>query len=80
MAGNDDIDEKLPSFQSDPTDALCAIAPTNAPTPDPKMLPCNQVLLRGAGACTKGSDCPYSHDQAVLNAAWVEVYNKLYRK
>ena len=80
MVGDDDIDEELLSSSSDPANELCAIVPSAAPTPDPKTLPCNQVLLRGAGACKKGPDCPYSHDQAVLKAAWVEVYNKLYRK
>jgi len=80
MVESHDIDEVLSSFPPDPADALCAIAPTTAPTPDLKTLPCNQVLLRGAGACKKGPDCPYSHDQAVLKAAWEEVYNKLYRK
>jgi len=79
MLGDVAIDE-LPSSPSDPKDTLCAIAPTTAPKPDPKTLPCTQVLLRGAGACKKGADCHYPYDRAILKAAWVEVYNKLYRK
>lgn len=55
-----------------------AVAKT--PAVDPKTLPCNQELIRGVGSCKRGADCPFSHDQALLKAAWVEVYNRLYRK
>jgi len=38
------------------------------------------VLLRGAGTCKKGPDSPYTHNQSILKAAWVEVCDKPYRQ
>jgi hypothetical protein len=77
--GGDDDEERREDSES-PEQELCAMHAAPAASTDLSTLPCNQELLRGVGACKKGATCPYSHDPVVLKAAWVEIYNKHYRR